>query len=376
MKIIKKIAAMAVAAAMAAGIGTTAYAENEVKLVVLGDSIATGYGLKNYSTENCYAASDSFANITAAALEAKPNESFYNLAVNGATSDDLVKVLDNENAAEKVSSAEKIVISIGGNDLLQPMLTLMAEGFAAQKDYVESLGVTIDESSHAALLNSLAAAVQADKDGVVIKGISDYVSSDSSKALLEKCAGAYEENLVAILDKVYALNPKSEVYILTLYNPFSGVPGFEAMDEMGKEMTAIINDGIYSAQKSIADKGYTLNVADSASAINISPLMTTNISSMDIHPNAQGHRLIAAVLLQKMGIEVNSTVSEEETSEETVQNTESEQNSEEAAAAAYEAVQSDSATTAAKTGNTSASVVICILSTAFAAAGLTFRRKK
>lgn len=369
MKLLKKISALAAAFALMLSVSVNVYAkETPVKLVVLGDSIATGYGLEGYAAENSYGAAGSWACITAAQLGAEAKKDFYNFAVDGATSSDLIDRLDDKTVAGKVKKAEKIAVSIGGNDVLLPMINIMIEGLASQTDYIENtLGVKTDFSSTGKAFETLSAALAADTDGVVMNGIFSYVASEESAAVLKKAAEPYAEKLVKAMDKIHKLNPKAEIYIFTLYNPFNGVPGLEAVAELGTQITGIINEGIYAAAEAAQAKDYAINTVDTATTINVSPLLMTNISSLDIHPNAAGHKYMAKALLTAMGV----LPTEEENEEADV--------SEETAAA--EAVKldepsSDKAAENPKTGNRRAAVSGIIAAAALLTAVAAMKRGK
>ena len=74
------------------------------KYFALGDSIAYGYGLTN-PDKNTYAAQ----------IALKYSLSLSNLAVNGATSADMLSTITN---TPSIKNAELITISIGGNDII------------------------------------------------------------------------------------------------------------------------------------------------------------------------------------------------------------------------------------------------------------------
>ena len=98
--------------------------------VALGDSITTGYGLSDASTE-------SFP-----ALVAEENTlALTNLAEDGATSADLLKVVQNNTAI--LSNADVITITIGGNDLMDALYLYLTNTYNESKEDDEKL--TVDE---------------------------------------------------------------------------------------------------------------------------------------------------------------------------------------------------------------------------------------
>jgi hypothetical protein len=64
------------------------------------------------------------------------------------------------------------------------------------------------------------------------------------------------------------------------------------LDDLGTEKIAMLNETIFSQ----SDNGKNYLVADIAAAFEGQNAKLTNISSLDIHPNADGHALIAETL--------------------------------------------------------------------------------
>ncbi|MFR0871749.1 MAG: SGNH/GDSL hydrolase family protein [Oscillospiraceae bacterium] len=116
----KRILSIIMAAAVAAACTVTAGAEGS-ELVVLGDSITSGYGLDGYVSGDNYSAAGSFANMLGADFGG-----YENFAVDGRTSGELLTALEDADIAAALAGADTVVISIGGNDFLQPMIWFRA----------------------------------------------------------------------------------------------------------------------------------------------------------------------------------------------------------------------------------------------------------
>lgn len=136
--------------------------EKEIKLVVLGDSIAQGYGLKNIK-ETAYGALISEAN----------GYDYVNHAIGGHTTYNLNKRLQEPEVIEDVEDADIIAVSIGGNNfLLGGMYEMMADA--------------------------------------IFKG--DYSKMDATGA-------DFKENFIVAIERIKELNPDATLMIQTLYNP-------------------------------------------------------------------------------------------------------------------------------------------------------------
>lgn len=235
-------------------------------LVVLGDSIASGYGLAEYTAGNNYSAPLSFGNLLGAEFE-----SYRNYAVDGRTSAQLLYSLENpsEELAGSLVRADRVVISIGGNDFLKPMISAVKS--AALGDY-ELMGAIIGGEFKAEMLGEysdrvLTAALDAAR-GVDVSAIADNI---------EKCAEA-----------VRGFNPDAEIVLLTVYDPFSGSVLLSAASGAAEEKLPELNGRIAAIDG--------VKVADVYDAFKGSAAEFTNINRLDIHPNAEGHGRIYELL--------------------------------------------------------------------------------
>ena len=86
-----------------------------LNLVVIGDSIAKGYGSTDYNT-------DSFGAI----LGQKMSADVTNLGIIGLDSSGLIEKLQTEKFQTAIKDADVICLSIGSNDLLKPFLSSFA----------------------------------------------------------------------------------------------------------------------------------------------------------------------------------------------------------------------------------------------------------
>ena len=234
------------------------------RLMFLGDSIAAGYGLEGYTSNDNYSCSDSYANIldakyTAALAETYSHE-MQNFAVSGATSADLIELLKSGKLDSALAETDAVVVSIGGNDLLGNIYTI-----------IESLGITpenqtinIDDIDILSLLGQIA---------TLEENVQDSLTE-------------FEANLKEI---AVILNEKSEgdVYIQTLYNPLETFTDISLVTDFSEstltEFNRIINDNSVNGYK----------VIDVAADFVGKCEELTRIGQIDIHPNEAGHKVIA-----------------------------------------------------------------------------------
>lgn len=243
--------------------------KSELKsLVLLGDSIATGCMLPDYEPGNNYSAPLSFGNMLGAEFE-----SYKNFAVDGRTTEELLNSLeaDDGELSEALSSADVIVISIGGNDFLQPMITAIYNDETLDYMFEESGAELSDEDFRKALDASLEAA----------KAV------DVSKTF---------DNISKCVARITEINPTAKIILMTVYDPFSGSEELKAASDVAREKLTVLNFGLSSLG------GGNIGVIDVYAEFDGSAGELTNISSMDIHPNSDGHYKIYRLLKRQLGI--------------------------------------------------------------------------
>ena len=274
MKIMKKLVSavlsgmMLCAAAASVPAVTVNAAETNYDYVLLGDSISTGYGLEYHS----YSYSKQMG-------EAKT----ISYAVNGYTTGQVIELMKNSGVKTDIKNAKNIIITTGGNDLLQPVLA-----------YVESKKQ--GEETMLQTLKRLASEKGAD---VVLGEVTKALSAPRTQA---------KTNIATIAATLTELNPNAKIVFQTLYNPFE-VP--ESMvTERGfstKDFTMLMNyvknneKILNNAMKAQAEEYENVLVADVGAAFAGTGWLYTRVLDSDVHPTALGHALIAAVVMDTLG---------------------------------------------------------------------------
>ncbi|MFT3951556.1 MAG: GDSL-type esterase/lipase family protein [Oscillospiraceae bacterium] len=271
----KKMFAMILAAACAFCMSICAYAEpsdasgaeQPQSLLVLGDSIAAGYGLKNYNPSDLYKTT-SFGNLLAKDYGLK--DTYRNFGHDGLTSWEL---LDNLRAGQydDYLNSDVIVISIGGNDLLGELFNFIQNDLYGGEISAETLSPE----------------VMRDK-GVIAK---------FGKALAKMALNLanLDDHIDGITAYIREKNPTSNLILLTLYNPLEEFNDVPLIQNSTTKNIAALNETITRCSKN-DDGGVVYTVADVAAAFSGRNTELTNIKQADIHPNAAGHALIKEVV--------------------------------------------------------------------------------
>ena len=232
------------------------------KMLFLGDSIAAGYGLDGYTPTDNYNCR-SYSNILKEKYEAElMNECGHimiNKSVSGYTSDDLIKQIESGELDSDLKDSDAVVVSIGGNDLLGIMLELLG-----------SLGISESGSFDTGSLDIFGAAAS-------------FLTMDGD---VNKALEKFDENIKTISAELLK-RTEGTVYIQTLYDPLEYFEKFKMVTEFSDEKIGKLNS-IISGN---AASGYT--VIDVAADFKGKAGTLTNIGNFDIHPNAEGHEVIA-----------------------------------------------------------------------------------
>lgn len=244
-------------------------------LLALGDSLTTGYGLNNYVPGGNPYECNSYVNIIANEMGLVGGQTYINHAVNGDTSSDLAKLLPS--LESQVKSAEMIIITIGGNDLLGMIPTIASQ----------ISGKTITDFAGA--IEVFAATPP---ETYLALG-SDPEFQQQMIAVLTKLA----TNLQTIAGFIHEKAPNARVIFLKQYNPLNNVPGFTSLGEFAGGLLDSLNSTIETTCQA-----YGYEVIDVPYVIDTNAVGLTNILQYDIHPNEQGHSEIAKLLSRHLGL--------------------------------------------------------------------------
>ncbi|MCM1132843.1 MAG: SGNH/GDSL hydrolase family protein [Ruminococcus flavefaciens] len=246
-------------------IQTEYHTEVPPRVLFLGDSIPAGYGLDGYTDSDNYNC-ESYPNIlkeqyTAELADICPHE-MQNFAVSGATSDDLLDLIDSGKLDSALESSDAVVISIGGNDMLHIMFGLLAELGMSEENRTIDLE-NIDIFSALAQLMAL--------DGEIDEALTGFEANlnEISEKLGEKTSG--------------------EIYIQTLYNPLETFTDFQILVDFSEEKIGRYNE-------IVRDNADGYKVIDVAEEFDGRCAELTRIKKLDIHPNEKGHKLIAEII--------------------------------------------------------------------------------
>lgn len=247
----------------------------------LGDSIA--FGMSADMGDSYF---DQFA-------EYKKIGPSFNLAVPGATTGDLLESLATKEFQKAVWKADVITISIGGNNLLKPVIAavFMAYGLNPEVNTIEELIYTI-------------ASFGGNETNAMIKWAEVTTSiiasaQNTSPGQLGYFLGLGQQAFIAQMPMIYEsirdLNPNAKIVILNLYNPFVYTENallYGLFETLAGGMNNLLDLWALNNNCYVANVHDAFLLAPDAVAFSLNPAAL----NLDIHPTTLGHGLIFDLL--------------------------------------------------------------------------------
>lgn len=271
---IKLIATVFICFAMfiqAAALPISAATATEPKLLVMGDSTVTGYGLPDYNTGSTPRSKSSWA----ALLTSKLGYKLINGATDGQSTEGLLSAAKGSSYTSAIKSADTICICIGSTDLMN-------------------------------VFEPVTGAV-----GISEAKLTEFLSGYQS--MLDTAVKTASSNIGSLIKYIKGLNSKAVIIIQTLYNPFEYFD-FEVTE--GKTADDISQAAVEQLNKEIRSlaASYKISVCDVFAAIDKSPSETylktscksldellSGKASFDINPTAKCHSKISELMYNSIG---------------------------------------------------------------------------
>ena len=270
----------------------------ELEIVVLGDSIARGYGLKDPERQRFSAVLEEKLFADYAKVKT------YNYAVDGITGNDLLNSLTGEYPAE-LSHCDYVVISIGGNNIL---------GQLSKLDGIADLAGNLEPKVFIDYFRYLFSKDKSQKEALdyaretlnmLFKSANDAFNGDGFASLVADAGQKLEKEIPEIVAVIREINPDAKIIIQTVYNPYKDMHlELKGIDESlnlslwGEMAVEPLNEVIEANSEKLS---YT--VAPVAEAFEASSEALTNagfdlfnnLFGVDPHPNLKGHAIMAEI---------------------------------------------------------------------------------
>jgi len=253
-----------------------AQADEKIYLA-LGDSITTGYGLAD--------SEKGFAEL----LAENNGYKLVNRAVNGATTADVLALLERQSVLVTAAKADLITLTCGGNDLMGLLFMQSAAVYNTMAPDPINAGdayailTNPNDPRQAALMYAMQSMLMGTETS---PGLVD--SPVMTAALI-----VYGNQLNDVIAKIRAVNPDAVIIVSTQYNPFQFFTGDYVPfgQVVGKAVEKL--SGVITANAETA--GYLVTDAYSAFAAGTENLCCASMQPFnpDPHPNAAGHQVLA-----------------------------------------------------------------------------------
>lgn len=253
----------------------TAYADDaEPDYLALGDSISTGYGLENPTTE-------SFPALLAAAT----GYTLMNKAVDGNTAAGIYAQMKDGALDAELADAERITITCGGNDMMGLLYQQIADLYNAEKEP----DITTDD-----VLKGLAGTGDV-KQYVLMPYATEALDGFSETEAFDAGLIQYRSDLTDVMTYIRQVNPTATVIVNTQYNPYQWFTGFfknvnTNMNAGAVKLNAVILEQADELDYIVADVYTAFQNSEENLCNGVGLLSATNL---DFHPNAAGHMVIA-----------------------------------------------------------------------------------
>lgn len=280
----------------------------ELEIVVLGDSIARGYGLENPERQR-------FSAILEEKLFADHAKvKTYNYAVDGITGNQLLDSLKGEYPAE-LGRCDYVIISIGGNNVLGKLSKL--DGFADLAGNLEPK-VFIDYFRYLfAKDKSQREALDYAREtlNMLFKSANDALNGDGFASLVAEAGQRLEQEIPEIAAVIREINPNAKIIIQTVYNPYKdmrlelkGIDESLDLSKWGEIAVEPLNEVIEKYSDKLSYEVAPVAEAFEASSEGLTNAgfdLLNNIFGVDPHPNKKGHAIMAEIYYDIITEEAN-----------------------------------------------------------------------
>lgn len=296
---------------IAASVCVSAEEEENKKTVLFGDSLGTGYSLAGYSMLTSRLTEGSFISLLAKDWNLKNNETVYNYSVNGLTS---ARILNKVKEADQdvIKSAKYIIISAGGNDVLDTYGAVIMQAVMMNYKLLQENGLDkIDLSNINSLEQPVISLFSDPSNSELINKITDLCTSEEAQKTYASITEDYKTNLTEMITYLRSLNTDADIIILTPYDPLSIMEidnklvasASSTIKDMNKAASELLNDSSINSR---------LHIVDLSEAFKDEYKKLTNIEKFDIHPNEDGHSRIYQLLKNALEAPASETPAKEE----------------------------------------------------------------
>lgn len=280
-KRLKYAAALLTAAALStAAFPVTASADDGMKIVAIGDSITNGYSMDGSLIA-------SYPQLVSSYYGAE----LVNFSEDGMTSEGLLAKLSDANVQSEIASADIVLVTIGGNDIMKPVLN---------NEYV-------DASKYSTMAELIA--------GMKAQGeLTTFLMQQYLNSVMPEAIKNCNSNMQEISSQLSSMT-SGKVVIQTVYNPMdldgddTSLAGSGSMTALSSNVENYLegrpNNTIYPENSGVNDIIRNLvgpSIVDTFNTFMDHSYFYTHINNVDVHPNSKGHLAIAESVIETLNL--------------------------------------------------------------------------
>lgn len=288
----------------------TVQAEDEKsisKITVFGDSISAGYALEGYDRNDLSKAKDCFVNLLAEKYGLKYNNDIYNFSTVGKDSRSILASVKSTNK-EIIKNSDVIVISAGGNDVIDTYGRVITDAAENEKKVLEENDILLNINDLKSLESTIISTMLNPNKMDFLNKFIESCSDDNAMKKYSSIPDIYSENIKKIISYIRGIGSNAEIILITPYDPLKTLPVRNKLadsvdatiNKLGTNSLALTNDENYN------DKLHVINLF---SEFENRYFELTNITSLDIHPSVKGHKLISERVSLEIEKENTNTIS-------------------------------------------------------------------
>ncbi len=267
------------------------------KISVFGDSIPAGYGLEDFNYKDLSVSEQCFVNIFAKHYGLDIKKDVTNLSDTG---------LESMAINEKLKSVDKsvlknsdvVIISAGANDIMDTFANRLFYCISYNEDFAKKYKLEVDSTSLYSIEASIIRILFDPTKEEALEALALECTDEASMKEYKLISASVEFELQSMINTVKENNPDAQIYLITPYDPVLG------LSLKSNQLTKVLDDCINDLCDTITELADSEEYSENVHAIDLRKEFDgkyqelTNISSLDIHPNKDGHALIAERLIE------------------------------------------------------------------------------
>ena len=284
------------------------------KISVFGDSIPAGYGLEDYNYKDLSASEQCFVNLFAKHYGLDIKKDVTNLSDTGLESAEINKKMK-EVDKSVLENSDVVIISAGANDIMDTFANRLFYCISLNEDFADKYHLEVDSTSLYSIEASIIRILFDPTKEEALEALARECTDEDSMKMYKLISASVEYELQSMINRVKENNPDAQIYLITPYDPVLGLS--LKSNQLTKVLDDCIND-LCDTINELADSqeyGENVHSIDLRSEFDGKYQELTNISSLDIHPNKDGHALIAERLISMEEEALNPQVTADKTDE-------------------------------------------------------------